>query len=213
MENHSHVPEENSDVPSSDSKPPDQAPPPRDQAESNGSRGHRPVRPMHEEKTSHATDLRRSAADSTSRSTNRAKHHQVEGARPSHMRAAKGSTAFDQSVHKSPAHLQARISGRAGGSPTLERRVASNSSYMSPRPSRFDNTSRGDAMFDEDSTIPKFGDWDDKNPESADGYTQYFRIIQQGRQNGTRNAPVRPVVRNPAPRKSSKSCCFPWCWS
>lgn len=34
---------------------------------------------------------------------------------------------------------------------------------------------------DRSAAVPKFGDWDEKNPESADGYTHIFNQVREQR--------------------------------
>lgn len=43
---------------------------------------------------------------------------------------------------------------------------------------------------DHSAVVPKFGDWDESNPASAEGYTTIFNQVQQERQVEAGNAPV-----------------------
>ena len=49
----------------------------------------------------------------------------------------------------------------------------------------------------EDSTaVPKFGDWDERNPSSADGYTHIFNKVREEKQ--TVEGPVPAMVTEPS---------------
>ena len=68
---------------------------------------------------------------------------------------------------------------------------------------------------DKGAAVPKFGDWDENNPASADGYTHIFNKVREERNNGG-NVPGMPggqspyqTVRNQKPANSSaKVCCL-----
>lgn len=51
------------------------------------------------------------------------------------------------------------------------------------------------------AAVPKFGDWDESNPASADGYTHIFNKVREERQGGTGNAPGTPQNRPYVDRK------------
>ncbi|OAY76684.1 RPM1-interacting protein 4, partial [Ananas comosus] len=67
------------------------------------------------------------------------------------------------------------------------------------------------------SSVPKFGDWDEKDPSSADGYTHIFNKVRLEKQSGSGNAPN--IANDAAHRNGSQrdgnepsSCsCFGWC--
>ena len=66
---------------------------------------------------------------------------------------------------------------------------------------------------DKGAAVPKFGDWDENNPASADGYTHIFNKVREERNNGG-NVPGMsggqspyPTVRKPT-NSSSKVCCL-----
>ncbi|RVW20696.1 RPM1-interacting protein 4 [Vitis vinifera] len=69
---------------------------------------------------------------------------------------------------------------------------------------------------DKGAAVPKFGDWDENNPSSADGYTHIFNKVREERQTGaaTRVPGMASEPSYQTNRKhntsSSKSCCFPW---
>ncbi|KAJ6850836.1 RPM1-interacting protein 4-like isoform X1 [Iris pallida] len=76
---------------------------------------------------------------------------------------------------------------------------------------------RGDELPDKGPTVPKFGEWDENNPSSADGYTQLFNQVREEKQTGAAKV---PIITNDAMylnsynqggSKSSSCCCFSWC--
>jgi len=75
---------------------------------------------------------------------------------------------------------------------------------------------RGDESPDKGAAVPKFGDWDENNPSSADGYTHIFNKVREERQIGEGKMPGMPTEssyssdRKRTPSDSAKCCCFPW---
>ncbi|CAN1767497.1 RPM1-interacting protein 4 [Linum perenne] len=69
---------------------------------------------------------------------------------------------------------------------------------------------------DQSSAVPKFGDWDENNPASADGYTHIFNKVREERLGGgaAGRSPGGSYGDSSARKhksgKSSMSCCFPW---
>lgn len=67
---------------------------------------------------------------------------------------------------------------------------------------------------DQDVAVPRFGEWDENDPASADGYTQLFNKVREERA-GTGQAPGTPTQRPYVFRKQdandkAKGCCFGW---
>ncbi|KAF8046671.1 hypothetical protein N665_3529s0001 [Sinapis alba] len=59
------------------------------------------------------------------------------------------------------------------------------------------------------TVVPKFGDWDENNPASADGYTHIFNKVREERSSnvsGSSGTPSHPRINNPS--NTSRSCCF-----
>ncbi|OAY76696.1 RPM1-interacting protein 4 [Ananas comosus] len=52
------------------------------------------------------------------------------------------------------------------------------------------------------SSVPKFGDWDEKDPSSADGYTLVFNKVREEKQSGSGNAPI--IANDAAHRNGSQ---------
>ncbi|CAL1412072.1 unnamed protein product [Linum trigynum] len=100
-------------------------------------------------------------------------------------RPARNSAGSDNSFERSPLHPHARISGgRASGapSPVWEGKNSHESSHSTPGRSRL--RPKGDESPDKGAAVPKFGDWDENNPASADGYTHIFNMVREERQGG-----------------------------
>lgn len=54
---------------------------------------------------------------------------------------------------------------------------------------------------DKSAAVPKFGEWDENDPASADGYTHIFDKVRKEKQDTAGNAPGTPngrsyVIRN-----------------
>ncbi|XVE78114.1 hypothetical protein DITRI_Ditri13aG0117900 [Diplodiscus trichospermus] len=134
-------------------------------------------------------------------------------------RPTRPSVGSEHSIEKSPLHSHARVTGRGSmPSPAWEGKNSYDSSHGTPVRSKIRPSTRGDESPDTGAAVPKFGDWDENNPASADGYTHIFNKVREERNNAG-NVPGMPGeqspyrnVRNREPAKSSsKSCCFPWC--
>ncbi|GKU86027.1 hypothetical protein SLEP1_g614 [Rubroshorea leprosula] len=125
------------------------------------------------------------------------------------------STGSEYSIERSPLHPQARVAGRGSmASPTWEGKASHDSSHGTPGRSRM--KPRGDDSPDKGAAVPKFGDWNENDPTSADGYTHIFNKVREERNNGGRvpgmpseQSPY-PAVRKPSNNKSAKGCCFGW---
>ncbi|KAJ6815811.1 RPM1-interacting protein 4-like isoform X1 [Iris pallida] len=122
----------------------------------------------------------------------------------------------DRSVEQSPIHPRNQAKA------SWERRASSEGTHGAApgTPGRFKlrTGGRGDESPDKGPTVPKFGEWDENNPSSADGYTQLFNQVREEKQTG--GAKV-PIVTNDAmylnsynqggSYKSSSCWCFNWC--
>lgn len=45
------------------------------------------------------------------------------------------------------------------------------------------------------AAVPKFGEWDENNPASADGYTHIFNQVREEKQGGGVHTPGTPTKR------------------
>nr|XP_023892991.1 RPM1-interacting protein 4-like isoform X1 [Quercus suber] len=132
-------------------------------------------------------------------------------------RPSRHSTGSEHSIERSPLHRQARASARDSGvnSPSWEGRTSYDSTHGTPGRSRMKPVTRGDETPEKGAAVPKFGEWDENNPASADGFTHIFNKVREERQSGVGRAPgpnETPYAntRRQEAKDSVKSCCFPW---
>ncbi|XP_065862774.1 RPM1-interacting protein 4-like isoform X2 [Euphorbia lathyris] len=108
-------------------------------------------------------------------------------------RGMRRNGTFDVSVEQSPLHVSKVGSKGIGVSPvySLERKGSTGGVPMTPGRSRLRSASRaaaGDDSVDQNAAVPKFGDWDENNPGSADGYTLIFNKVKEERHGGPTKA-------------------------
>ncbi|CAN1767496.1 RPM1-interacting protein 4 [Linum perenne] len=102
--------------------------------------------------------------------------------------------------------------GSGGGRPARHSAGSDNSFEKSP----LHPHARVSGRPDQSSAVPKFGDWDENNPASADGYTHIFNKVREERLGGgaAGRSPGGSYGDSSARKhksgKSSMSCCFPW---
>lgn len=132
----------------------------------------------------------------------------------------------DHSIERSPLHPHYQARGVNKGvvnSPSWERKgssVASHGSHgfapSTPGRSKVRSVARGDETPERSAAVPKFGDWDENNPASADGYTHIFNKVREEKQTAAAKVPVMPTessYHNGHKRDNSqdfeqKWCCF-----
>ncbi|XP_030515698.1 RPM1-interacting protein 4-like [Rhodamnia argentea] len=88
-----------------------------------------------------------------------------------------------------------------------------------PGRSRLKPVARGDKTSNHSTAVPKFGDWDETSPSSADGYTHVFNLVVEEKKGAAGKPPVT-TAENPhsngqysraETRSKSRGCwCFPW---
>ncbi|KAF7845583.1 RPM1-interacting protein 4 [Senna tora] len=148
-------------------------------------------------------------------------HHGEHGAvsTDTHRKPARQSTGSENSIERSPLHRQAKTPGRDGHNG--EAKNSYDSSHGTPGRSRLKPVNRGDetvynmqhntyslkliyhpkavqhlvADGDGDAAVPKFGEWDESDPASADGFTHIFNKVREERQ-GAKQAPGTPTQRS-----------------
>ncbi|KAJ4968892.1 hypothetical protein NE237_015593 [Protea cynaroides] len=134
-----------------------------------------------------------------------------------------GRQSGASSIEQSPIHPhQARLSSKGSGvsSPSVERKGSSEHNHglapSTPGRSRLKPATRADETLEKGAAVPKFGDWDENNPSSADGYTHIFNQVREERQGGSAKVPVMPTESSHngyAKNKNDDStgaCCFAW---
>ncbi|XP_020081725.1 RPM1-interacting protein 4-like [Ananas comosus] len=158
------------------------------------------------------------------------RRHDATAQKPSagsslHRKAGHVSGGPEQSIERSPLHprQQARAASKGGvSSPSWERKDSSDGAQGLTSGSAGRARMRTGGRDDETperggSSVPKFGDWDEKDPSSADGYTHIFNKVRLEKQSGSGNAPN--IANDAAHRNGSQrdgnepsSCsCFGWC--
>ncbi|KAK3148769.1 hypothetical protein QOZ80_3AG0208400 [Eleusine coracana subsp. coracana] len=138
------------------------------------------------------------------------------------------NASYDNAVRRngaerSPLHprQQARIANKGGvSSPSWERRGSSEGNRgtapTTPGRSKMRPSGRGDETPDRGSAVPKFGEWDEKDPSTGEGFTDIFEKVREEKQSGSSNAPVvnshAGHNRSNQSRKyeSSGCSCFGW---
>ncbi|KAK9288461.1 hypothetical protein L1049_016918 [Liquidambar formosana] len=203
-------------------------------SELEASKGSEAFRPKHERRSSREEgDLRR-PIDSSLRNDTVGRRaaadlpHQRHGGVSSGdtlKRATRQSAGSDRSIEHSPLHPhnQARVGSRGSivSSPSWERKGSSEGSHgfapSTPGRSRLRSVTRGDETPDHSAAVPKFGEWDESNPSSADGYTHIFNRVREERQTGAGKVPVTATENSSSNGQKQyrntntvSCCCFPW---
>ncbi|XP_057963956.1 RPM1-interacting protein 4 isoform X2 [Malania oleifera] len=132
-----------------------------------------------------------------------------------HPRQSAGS---EHGIERSPLHPHyvGRVTGKGSrvSSPSWEGKVSHDASHGTPGRSRMKPVARSDDSLDKGAAVPKFGEWDETNPSSADGYTHIFNKVREERHTGGTKVPgmdSEPSYGKINADESHKSCCFPWC--
>ncbi|PIN26183.1 hypothetical protein CDL12_01062 [Handroanthus impetiginosus] len=124
-------------------------------------------------------------------------------------RSTRPSMGSEQSYERSPLHphYQAKVTGRVSGSPAWDGRNHDARPRLRP--------TREDESPEKGTAVPRFGEWNEKDPQSAENFTNIFNKVREERNVGTGNAhsatPKHPsaATRTP-PSNKHKKCCFPW---
>lgn len=177
-------------------EPPAQAPPSRTRTEPEEPPRRGAVRTAHEHQVSKEDGDLRQFTESPARNDNMGRRvsgesaHQRHGGRGSSSgQPVRQSVGSEHSIERSPLHPhhQAKIVGKGSASPSWEGKNSYDGSHGTPGRSRL--KPRGDETPDRGAAVPKFGDWDENNPSSADGYTHIFNRVREERHTGPGNAP------------------------
>ncbi|KAL9431329.1 hypothetical protein AB3S75_026499 [Citrus x aurantiifolia] len=134
-----------------------------------------------------------------------------------YKKPVRNSIGSDNSFERSPMHNQARTPRRGSldsSSPSWEGKSVYTNSHGTPGRSRMRPNPRVDESPDKGAAVPKFGDWDENNPSSADGYTHIFNQVREERNSAGRAGMQSPSTQRnyhrPTNNDGVKSCCFPW---
>ncbi|XP_019180405.1 PREDICTED: RPM1-interacting protein 4-like isoform X2 [Ipomoea nil] len=136
-------------------------------------------------------------------------------------KASRQSMGSDHSNEHSPLHphFHVRTGVKGGGvsSPSWERKGSSEGGHgvppFTPGRSRLRSITKDDDTPDHGPAVPKFGDWDETDPASAEEYTQVFEKVREEKQSGAEKVPsmpTEPSYSNSEKRYgngNSKVCC------
>ncbi|XP_010326284.1 RPM1-interacting protein 4 isoform X1 [Solanum lycopersicum] len=129
-------------------------------------------------------------------------------------RTGRQSIGSEHSFDKSPLHphYQAKVSnaGRGVASPAWE---GKNNSYDSSHGTPGRSKVKQDKQSDRGAAVPRFGEWDENDPQSADNYTHIFnkfREEKQGNPSGTPSRTSNNTQKHNSEEKQRKWCCCPW---
>lgn len=140
-------------------------------------------------------------------------------------RVSRQSAGSNRSVEPSPLHphSQGRFGGKNSGfsSPSWERKATCEGSHSlapsTPGRSRLRSVTRGDDTPEHNPAIPKFGEWDETNPASAEEYSHIFSRVREEKNIDTEKVPVMPTettysnIQQRYGNDDLKGCgCFPW---
>uniref|UniRef100_A0A1D1YE61 RPM1-interacting protein 4 n=1 Tax=Anthurium amnicola TaxID=1678845 RepID=A0A1D1YE61_9ARAE len=196
------------------------------------------AKPKHEQRTSREDgngDLRR-LPDSPARyevigrkpgaDVSHQRHGERLNSNDPKKRSNQMSIGSDRSIENSPVHphYQVKSASKVGvSSPSWERKGSPEGGHAfapsTPGMSKLRPANRDDEIADKGSTVPKFGDWDESNPSSADGYTHIFNKVREEKQVGSAKVPIiktDPMYsdghrQNSGNHKSSSCSWFGWC--
>ncbi|PSS14094.1 RPM1-interacting protein, partial [Actinidia chinensis var. chinensis] len=176
-------------------------------------KGRRAAMPGHERRVSREDgDLRQFSQspahyDNTNRRAAGESAHQRRGGSGSGSgsgsgRPARKSAGSEQSFERSPLHphYQAKVGGRGSASPAWEGKNSYDSSHGTPGRSKMKP-----ATPDRGPAVPKFGQWDENNPASAEGFTHIFNEMRAERHIGAGKAPVSGNESSYTPMRKQNS--------
>ncbi|XP_019184116.1 PREDICTED: RPM1-interacting protein 4-like isoform X2 [Ipomoea nil] len=186
-----------------------------------------PSKPKHERQLSQEEgDLRRTT-DSPLQHESAGRKSPLES--PLHRNAGetprRASRQSDRSLEVSPLHphSHARLGGKGSGvsSPSWERKGSSEGGRgiapSTPARSRLRPVAKVDDTPDNSPVVPKFGDWDDNDPASAEQFTQVFDRVRDDKLSGAGKVPALPGDASYSNserqyrKENAKGCsCFPW---
>uniref|UniRef100_A0ACD6A8L6 Uncharacterized protein n=1 Tax=Avena sativa TaxID=4498 RepID=A0ACD6A8L6_AVESA len=122
---------------------------------------------------------------------------------------------------RSPMHPRhaARLANKGGAaSPSGDRRGSTEGNRgnapTTPGRSKMRPSGRGDETPERGSAVPKFGDWDEKDPSTGEGFTDIFEKVREEKQSGVDNPSSSHAYTdryNRGDRYESSGCsCFSW---
>ncbi|XP_074320643.1 RPM1-interacting protein 4-like isoform X2 [Silene latifolia] len=188
-------------------------------------RGAEAVRTKHERKVSQEDVELRKHTDGGRRTSRDLNYQQSSGiGSNTPKRGVRPNGGSVRSADQSPLHphYQAKIAskGSSMSSPSRERKTSEGTlslAPLTPGRSRLRSVARGNETPERGTAVPKFGEWDETDPSSADGYSHIFSKVKEERHGSAGNAPggaTQTQHSNGQKRLKSKDskgcCCFPW---
>ncbi|GJZ46112.1 RNA-directed DNA polymerase, eukaryota, reverse transcriptase zinc-binding domain protein [Tanacetum coccineum] len=146
------------------------------------------VRPTHDRRPSREDNEYPTPNDNTSRRTSGGgSAHQRGGQGAGAGRQVKNSMGSDQSFDRSPLHphYQAKVGGKGSASPAWEGKNSYDSSHGTPGRSRMKPDKGDETPNRGGAAVPRFGEWDEKNPSSGENYTHIFNKLHEERVTGS----------------------------
>lgn len=135
-----------------------------------------------------------------------------------HRRAKRISAGSDRSLEQSPLHhaFHTKYESKAGvNSPSRDRKSSLEGHGTAPNtPGR--SRARTSLMAEKGAAVPKFGEWDETNPASADEFTQIFNQVSEEKQVGSAKVLTTTETsyhsdRSSSNRRVTPRCgCFAW---
>ncbi|OEL31586.1 hypothetical protein BAE44_0007394 [Dichanthelium oligosanthes] len=135
-------------------------------------------KPKDERRANREDDLRRHEAPA--RKPYAESHNHKYGDHTNYDSAARKTGMERSPLHP---HHQARVVNKGGvSSPSWERRGSSEGNRgtapTTPGRSKMRSSGRGDETPERGSAVPKFGEWDEKDPSTGEGFTDIFNKIK-----------------------------------
>ncbi|THG02768.1 hypothetical protein TEA_002788 [Camellia sinensis var. sinensis] len=175
-----------------------EAPPSRTRTKPDEPIGRGTARPVHERRVSREDGDFKQFTESPVHNDNMGRRadgesaHRRQGGRGTASgRPVRQSVGWEHSIERSPLHphSQEKIMGKGNASPGWEGKNLYDSSRGAPGRSRMGQVNRGDETPDRGAAVPKFGEWDESNPSSADGYTDIFNKVREEKNSAAGKAP------------------------
>ncbi|KAL7172781.1 hypothetical protein ACSBR2_032286 [Camellia fascicularis] len=202
-----------------------EAPPSRTRTKPDEPIGRGTARPVHERRVSREDGDFKQFTESPVHNDNMGRRadgesaHRRQGGRGTASgRPVRQSVGWEHSIERSPLHphSQEKIMGKVNASPGWEGKNSYDSSRGAPGRSRMGQVNRGDETPDRGAAVPKFGEWDESNPSSADGYTDIFNKVREEKNSAAGKAPSvtngssYTNTRKQNTNDDVKCWCFPW---
>ncbi|KAL1565735.1 RPM1-interacting protein 4-like [Salvia divinorum] len=192
-------------IPNPDAQPPAK---PRVEPDGRGAAGSRPERRASKEED---VDSHNSSENPGPRAVSESSYG---GRGQRAARPARASAGSEQIFDRSPLHQAKVAGGRGSGSPAWDGKSHDNSSHGTPGRSKLRPTSRGDESPDNGAAVPRFGEWDENDPQAAENFTHIFNKVREERNTGAGNVSGTPRHSSyGTPRiqdQPKKRCCAWW---